>query len=138
MNFIKFIASLAIPAASVALAGCQSLESSMTARLKGRIDAERSIAGPFVIAAYDRTTHRIAHRVYLERAGDFDMLIDEGRYKFLAFADLDRDGRLGAGEPVSVRMALASAVRAGDVLEIPSLRVRAGLAVASAEGDRAP
>jgi hypothetical protein len=138
MNIIKLIAGLAIPAASLALAACQSLEAPKTARLKGSVDAERAIAGPFVIAAYDRASKRIAHRVYLERAGDFDMLIDEGQYKFVAFADLDRDGQRGAGEPVSVRMTLASAVRAGDRLEIPALHVRTGQAVASAKAERAP
>ncbi len=138
MNIIKLIASLTIPAAGMALAACQALESPKTARLKGSVDAERTIAGPFVIAAYDRANRRIAHRVYLEHPGDFDMLIDEGQYKFVAFADLDRDGQLGAGEPVSVRMNLAAAVRAGDRLEIPTLQVRAGQAVASIKGDRAP
>lgn len=138
MNIIKLIASLTLPAASLALAACQSLESPKTARLKGSVAAERAIAGPFVITAFDRASKRIAHRVYLEQAGDFDMFIDEGQYKFVAFADLDRDGQLGAGEPVSVRMTLASAVRAGDMLEIPALRVRTGQALASAKAGRAP
>ena len=138
MNTIKLIASLTLSTAAMALAACQSLDAPRTARLIGSVDAGRDIAGPFVIAAYDRATRRIAHRVYLEQAGDFDMLIDEGQYKFVAFADLDRDGQPGAGEPVSVRMTLVPAVRAGDLLEIPALRVRGGQAVASAKDDRAP
>jgi hypothetical protein len=138
MNTIKLIANLAVAAAAVALAACQALDAPKTARLKGSVDAGRTVTGPFVITAYDRATNRIAHRVYLEQAGDFDMLIDEGQYKFVAFADLDRDGQLGDGEPVSVRMKLASTVRAGDVLEIPALRVRGGQPLATARSDGAP
>src|SRR5919109_5435464 len=76
MNTIKLIANLAVAAAAVALAACQALDAPKTARLKGSVDAGRTVTGPFVITAYDRATNRIAHRVYLEQAGDFDMLID--------------------------------------------------------------
>ncbi len=138
MHIAKLITRLMIPAAGLALAACQTLDAPKAAHLLGRVDADRAIRGPFVVAVVHRDSQRIAHRVFLERAGEFDMLIEQGKYKFVAFADLDRDGQLGAGEPVSVRLSLQPAVRAGDVLELPALHVRTAQVVASLKGGNDP
>ncbi len=115
----------------VALTGCQvlNLDHSASERepsglLYGRITAAAQVSGPFIVEAIDRERGTIAHRVFIEQEGAFRMRIDAGAYKFIAFADHNRDGRFDRSEPVSVRMALDSPIRDGDVIELPALDIR--------------
>jgi hypothetical protein len=50
--------------------------------------------------------------------------VPAGHYKVYAFVDRNRDGALGAQEPRSVVYVLASGLRAGDRLELPTLTIR--------------
>jgi hypothetical protein len=103
--------------------GCQALPDTHGV-LVGRVIAPAQVAGPFVIAAIDRDAGTIRHRVFLEEPGPFTMRIDPGAYKFIAFADSNRDGKLGNTEAVSARMALKTAVEQGDTLALPPLAIR--------------
>lgn len=115
----------------VTLAGCQALKVDGETRkhepsglLVGRITADAQIQGPFIVQALDREDGTITHRVFIERAGNFEMRIGPGAYKFIAFADSNRDGRFDRSEPVSVRMSLESPIHARDVLLLPAFNVR--------------
>lgn len=105
------------------LAGCQTLPDTRGV-LFGSVNAPDEVAGPFVVAALDRNDGSIRHRVFVEQQGEFKMRLDAGAYKFIAFADTNRDGLLDSGEPVSVRMALKTPIHEGDMLAIPALNVR--------------
>ena len=125
-------ARIALVGIFVTLPGCQALNVDRSTRerdpggiLYGRITAAVQIPGPFVVEAIDRERGTIAHRVFIEQQGTFQMRIGAGAYKFIAFADQDRDGHFDRSEPVSVRMALDSPIRAGDVIELPALDIRA-------------
>lgn len=106
------------------LAGCQTLPDTRGV-LFGSVNAPEQVTGPFVVAAIDRNDGSVRHRVFVEQPGEFKMRIDAGAYKFIAFADTNRDGRLGSSEPVSVRMALKSPIHQGDMLSLPALNIRA-------------
>jgi hypothetical protein len=137
MNSVKLrggrtAARIALAGLLVTLTGCQTLNADRNTReressglLYGSIKADVQVQGPFVVEAIDRERGTIAHRVFIEKEGAFRMHIDAGAYKFIAFADHDRDGRFDRSEPVSIRMALDSPIRAGDVIELPSLDIRA-------------
>jgi hypothetical protein len=114
------------------LSGCQTLTGERQARerepsglLLGRISAPAQVSGPFIVQAIDRRQGTITQRMFIERQGAFEMPIAVGTYKFVAFADRNRDGRLGRSEPVSIRMSLDSPIRDGDVLALPTLDIRA-------------
>jgi hypothetical protein len=114
------------------LAGCQALNGEQQTRerepsgvLLGRVVAPAQVPGPFIVQAIDREQGTITQRVFVERQGAFEMHIAAGTYKFVAFADRNRDGRLDRSEPVSIRMSLDSPIRAGDVIALPTLNVRA-------------
>jgi hypothetical protein len=121
MNVFKL---LALVPAGLALTACQTLGSSHAGLLTGKVRADAGVTGPFVINVIDRDTGHIAHRAFLEKAGSFDLILEGGNYKFLAFADLDRDGKLGSHEPASIRMTLSTTVRPGDAIELPTMQVR--------------
>ena len=115
----------------VALSGCQALKVERETRkhepsglLVGRITTDAQVPGPFIVEALDRQQGTIAHRAFVEQAGRFEMRIGPGAYKFIAYADRNRDGRFERSEPVSVRMSLESPIRAGDVLVLPALDIR--------------
>jgi hypothetical protein len=105
------------------LAGCQTLPDTRGI-LFGSVIASDQVAGPFIVAAIDRDDGSIRHRVFVEQEGEFKMRIDAGAYKFIAFADTNRDGLLDSNEPVSVRMALKTRITAGDMMAIPVLEIR--------------
>jgi hypothetical protein len=116
----------------VTLTGCQALNADRSTRerestgfLYGSIRAAAQVPGPFVVEVIDRERGTIVHRVFTEKEGAFRMRIDAGSYKFIAFADQNRDGRFDRSEPVSVRMALDSPIHAGDVIELPALNIPA-------------
>jgi hypothetical protein len=122
---------IALAGLVVTLAGCQVLNTERAARkhepsglLVGRITTAAQIQGPFIVEALDRAQGKIAHRAFVEQAGRFEMRIGPGAYKFIAYADRNRDGRFERSEPVSVRMSLDSPIRAGDVLMLPALDIR--------------
>jgi hypothetical protein len=94
-----------------------------TGLLSGRIEAQAD-AVPLVVVAVDRDTHRIVHRLFLEQARVFRLPLQPGNYRLYAFADADRDGALDPDEARSDRYLLATRLRAGDRLELPTLRVR--------------
>jgi hypothetical protein len=115
----------------ITLAGCQALTAERETRkhepsgvLVGRITADAQTPGPFIVEALDREDGTVTHRVFIEQAGNFEMRIEPGAYKFIAFADRNRDGRFDRSEPVSVRMSLESPIRARDVLMLPAFNVR--------------
>jgi hypothetical protein len=115
----------------VTLVGCQALNAERETRkhepsslLVGRITTDAQVPGPFIVEALDRAQGTITHRVFVERAGNFEMRIEPGAYKFIAYADRNRDGRFDRSEPVSVRMSLDSPIRAHDVLMLPALDIR--------------
>jgi hypothetical protein len=107
----------------LSVTGCQTLPDTRGV-LFGSVNAPDEVAGPFIVAAIDRNDGSIRHRVFVEQQGDFKMRLDAGAYKFIAFADNDRDGLLGSGEPVSVRMALKTPIHEGDMLALPALEIR--------------
>jgi hypothetical protein len=106
------------------LAGCQTLPDTRGV-LFGSVNAPDEIAGPFIVAAIDRKDGSIRHRVFVEQQGEFKMRLNAGAYKFIAFADSNRDGQLDSSEPVSVRMALKTPIHEGDMLALPAFNVRA-------------
>jgi hypothetical protein len=115
----------------VTLAGCQALKVERETRkhepsglLVGRITTDEQVPGPFIVEALDREQGTIANRAFVEQAGRFEMRIGPGAYKFIAFADRNRDGRFDRSEPVSVRMSLDSPIRTGDVLVLPAFNIR--------------
>ena len=128
----RAVSSIAMVGLLVALAGCQGLDARRDARarepsglLLGRIAAPGQVSGPFIVQAIDRQQGTVAQRLFVEQQGAFEMRIAAGAYKFVAFADRNRDGRLDRNEPVSIRMSLDSPIRAGDVLALPTLDIRA-------------
>jgi hypothetical protein len=115
----------------VTLTGCQALKVERETRkheslglLVGRITTDEQVPGPFIVEALDREQGTIANRAFVEQAGRFEMRIGPGAYKFIAFADRNRDGRFDRSEPVSVRMSLDSPIRAHEVLILPAFNIR--------------
>jgi hypothetical protein len=108
----------------LAFAGCQALDQprSMNAELRGQVTWPEN--APIVVVAFERGASRIAHRAFLAGDRSFALPLTAGLYKIYAFADQDRDGSLGAGEPRSQMYALASPLRAGERRELPPLSLR--------------
>ena len=107
--------------AALLLALVSAQSASAPATLSGRVLTNSS--APVVIVAVDRATGRIVHRCFLERAGEFRMPLDPGRYGFYAYADQNRDGLRDAGDTWSPLYVLAEPLRAGDQLELPPLAI---------------
>jgi hypothetical protein len=110
------------------LTGCQELRAEQRERkssglLLGWVSAPSQMPGPFIVAAIDRDNGTITQRAFVERPGAFEMRIATGNYKFIAFADSNRDGELGRNEPVSLRMVLDAPIQAGDMLALPTFEV---------------
>jgi hypothetical protein len=114
---------LAAAVALTSFAGCQTLPDTRGV-LFGSVNASDQVAGPFIVAAIDRNDGSIRHRVFVEQEGEFKMRLEAGAYKFIAFADTNRDGLLDSSEPVSVRMSLKTPVSQGDILALPALEIR--------------
>ena len=91
--------------------------------LLGRVSSTSKLAAPIVIVARDQTNGKIVHRAFLETNRAFQLPLAAGHYKFFAFADVNRDGILGADEPASVVYSLSDEIRTGEKLELPALRV---------------
>lgn len=97
--------------------------------LVGRVEATSGIVGPFVVVAREHGSGKIAHRTFIRDTRAFAMLMDEGRYDFFAFSDLDGDGWRDADEPASAVYALRPELRAADLLELPPLLIDGSAAV---------
>jgi hypothetical protein len=115
----------------LALAGCQHLakdvdepHATATAELRGRVSATTEGTAPIVVVTIDRDARKIMHRAFLATDRIYALPVPAGHYKVYAFMDRNRDGALGAQEPRSVVYALASGLRAGDRLELPTLTIR--------------
>ena len=87
---------------------------------------------PLLVLAFDRGTGKVAHRAFLESQRAFSMRLYSGSYKFYACADDNRDGRCGSSENRSVMYALADDVHAGEIIQLPSFRLRTADNVAAA------
>jgi hypothetical protein len=91
--------------------------------LVGRVEAQPGVVGPFVIVARERPSGKIVHRTFVDDTRAFAMLMDEGRYDFFAFSDVDGNGSRGPDEPASAVYALRTEMRGADFIELPSLRI---------------
>ena len=132
------IAKLLAAAGALALGACATPDASLTARqhdstglLLGRVSFPSQLAAPIVVVALDRKSGKIVHRAFLETDRTFRMPMAAGYYKFFAFADENRDGALGAGEPSSYLYSLSNEIRARQELELPTLHVQARASVAA-------
>lgn len=123
---------LTAAAAAIALAACQGAPApSATGTLVGHVKFTSKLASPIVVVAVDKSTGRVVHRAFLESNRAFRLPMDAGRYKFFAFADVNRDGELEPNEPVSVVYSLADEIRVGESLELPTLDVKPALQYAA-------
>src|SRR5690349_7779102 len=122
MPAFKFSAPCKTGAALLLALISAQADASPGATLYGRVAAGASL--PIVVVALDRDAGRVVHRVFLEHPGDFRMPLAPGRYRFYAYADEDRDGERSAGAAVSEMFVLSGALRAGDRVVIPVLRLR--------------
>jgi hypothetical protein len=131
----RVISSLALTIAmSTMLSACRNAPDvhavcplDTTGVLVGRVEAESGIVGPFVVVARERASGKFAHRAFIEDTRAFAMLMDAGRYDFFAFSDSDGNGRRGPDEPASAVYALRSEIRAGDLIELPSLQIQSAI-----------
>jgi pimeloyl-ACP methyl ester carboxylesterase len=90
-------------------AGCTLLKLEQDSRayyestvLVGRVDCASPCGGPIRIAAVpSEAPGSVEHHVLLHEAGGYELIVREGRYRVLAFADTNGNGRPDAGEPVA-------------------------------------
>lgn len=122
----RALARIAATGAVVALSACQTTvpRDRNSGEVLGRVETGGAIASPLMVVAIDRESGQIVHRVFLgpnHRA--FSIPLAAGHYKFFACADDNQDGRCNAEERTSVMYTLVNDVRAGEGIELPSIRL---------------
>jgi hypothetical protein len=119
----RALASIAATGAVAALAACQAnvTHEDPTGTVLGRVRAPATEHSPVLVLAVDRGTGRVAHRAFLGRGTAFALPLHPGRYKFHACADANADGRCNADEALSATYSLTNEVRAGDVIQMPTI-----------------
>lgn len=94
-------------AAALVVAGCglvqlrrESAAFESSTVLAGRIACPEGLpSSPLVVASIAEKDRRVEHQARLHECGGYELLASAGPHTVLAFADLDGDGRPGAGEP---------------------------------------
>lgn len=93
------------PLAFLLLNGCAMLNLRENTRafygatvLAGRVAGPADFQAPVIVLARDEQDGRIAHHVRLHEPGGFELIVGDGDYSVLAFADADGDGRPGEGD----------------------------------------
>jgi hypothetical protein len=124
---------VSIVGACTAVAGCATAKPATPRAgvLVGRVADDFSKNGPVVVVAIDQATGKIAHRAFLENHSYYSLIVPTGKYKVFAFADANRDGVRDSGELTSVLFAVSTRVGPTERIELPTLRTREAVALAS-------
>ncbi len=83
--------------------------------LVGRVEPGEAPAAPVIVAAWagEGDDRRLVHQTRLHEPGGYELIVPHGRYRIVAFADLDGDGSHDDGEPAALAEATA---RPGEAL----------------------
>jgi uncharacterized alpha/beta hydrolase family protein len=95
----------------------ESLESSI---LVGNISTPQTGVGPIIVAAYsvNRGIREIAHYTVLHDSGEFELMVDKGKYHVIAYRDRNSNLILEAGEPAAEYGKMITAPAGGVVPQI--------------------
>lgn len=97
----------------------------------GLVAAKLTGAGPIVVAACTtREGREIAHFTILHESGEYELMLDKGRYYIFAYRDLNRNLIYEAGEP-------AGHYGAPDLVDVPAVGVVFDIDLAITEGGEA-
>jgi hypothetical protein len=121
---LRQAALMASAATVLVFAAAATQAAAMFALLVGSVSTAGESSVPIVVVALDRKADRVVHRTFLETKRAFRMPLVPGRYKLYAFADANRNGVRDPSELTSVMYAIATPLRAGELIELPALRIQ--------------